>query len=747
MKIKEYKLEYDQSITIMDEGIPLGNGVMGCLIWGGGKRPLRFNIDRYDIWDERPAPETLEPGFTYENLTRLAASGKPEDFAEHERLFNVICQQTTPTKLPAGAIELVFEKEEHNFKSTLDLFEGEAVISGYNGGVNIRSFTECGGALGFIKIEGEILPQVRLSAPDFPKLGLGYDSPYYVPLDYESAKHYAGDGLTGYNTLYFTQKTVKDGEYVLAAAVNKTKGRIEVCYFLNVKAGVGDYLGQTLAAVKEGLKTGYDARFASHKKWWKKFHGNSGINLGDPVLEKQYFIGNYLLGSSAAAPSYPMPLQGLWTVCDDCLPPWKGDYHHDLNTQMTYWSYLKANHLREGKVFVDYLYGLLPAARKFASEFYGTEGALLPSVSTLNGKPIGGWPQYSCNPVNSIWLCQAFDHYYRYSGDASFLRGRAYPYFFETEKAVGGILKEKDGKLYLPLSSSPEVYNGSLQAYQEPNTNNDLALLRYLYITLIDYCKTLGLEYSKYEKTLNKLDEIAVTSDHGVLMTRHKPLPESHRHLGHQMCIYPLDMIRYGDPAGREIIDKTIFHLERLGTGEWVGFSFVWMAAIYSRAYNGEGAYHYLRLFAENFAGPNGFNLNGDFCNRGLTLYHYRPFTLEGNFGFNDALQETLLQNYDGVINAFPSLSERVKKTGAEFFGFLSYNLVEVSAKYADRGVRFVKLKKSGGKTRQKIKNVFDAERLTVTSKDGSYDIIAEKGGIFEIEFSGTVTISPNYGG
>ena len=51
-----------------------------------------------------------------------------------------------------------------------------------------------------------------------------------------------------------------------------------------------------------------------------------------------------------------MPLQGVWTADNDCLPPWKGDYHHDTNTQLSYQSYLKANRLDEGRVFVDYLW-------------------------------------------------------------------------------------------------------------------------------------------------------------------------------------------------------------------------------------------------------------------------------------------------------------------------------------------------------------------------------------------------------
>ena len=61
-----------------------------------------------------------------------------------------------------------------------------------------------------------------------------------------------------------------------------------------------------------------------------------------------------------------MPLQGVWTADEDVLPPWKGDYHNDLNTQMSYYHYLKANHLAQGRSFVDFLWNRRKPARAFA---------------------------------------------------------------------------------------------------------------------------------------------------------------------------------------------------------------------------------------------------------------------------------------------------------------------------------------------------------------------------------------------
>ena len=98
-----------------------------------------------------------------------------------------------------------------------------------------------------------------------------------------------------------------------------------------------------------------------------------------------------------------MPLQGVWTADNGSLPPWKGDYHYDTNTELSYQAYLKANRIDEGEVFVEYLWRMKPEFEKFAKTFFGTDGIIVPACSTLDGKPMGGWPQYSLSPTMTVW--------------------------------------------------------------------------------------------------------------------------------------------------------------------------------------------------------------------------------------------------------------------------------------------------------------------------------------------------------
>ncbi|KRF43706.1 hypothetical protein ASG93_01950 [Paenibacillus sp. Soil787] len=75
--MNKHDLIFDQPITRWDEALPLGNGLTGCLLWGNGK-PLRFSLDRGDLWDLRLTPEVLDAGFTYAGMIECVRRGDQE---------------------------------------------------------------------------------------------------------------------------------------------------------------------------------------------------------------------------------------------------------------------------------------------------------------------------------------------------------------------------------------------------------------------------------------------------------------------------------------------------------------------------------------------------------------------------------------------------------------------------------------------------------------------------------------------
>ena len=655
-----------------DEGLPLGNGRTGSLVYGS--KPLKITVDRTDLWDLRPNEVTLEKGFNFKNLVKLSLSGKEEDRKERERLFeDIFMGQPYPSKITAGHIGLWFGISAENVRYTLDIDSSIVKIYADNRLIaEVFVFDEPNAGVIRLYENAEINLHVPAYLSGKPECGSGIgDNADKMSLGYPKAKFFEKDGFKWYE-----QNTHTDYSFGIVTY----RAGDEIYYTLATTDDDKDYIGYAEKILTNAAEKGFDKLFDEHKKTWKKFWAKSSVKTGNKIIDETYKKSWYLFKCCSKKGGYPMPLQGVWTADNDCLPPWKGDYHHDTNTELSYQAYLKANRLEEGEAFIDYLWRLKPAYEKFAKEFFGVNGLLLPSCSTLDGKAMGGWAQYSLSPTMTIWAAQSFDEYYLYTGDEKFLKNRAYPFFKKVGQAIKGLLTEKNGKLYLPVSSSPEIFDNARKAYLEPNSNFDLSLLIYLFKTLKCYAEKLGENAEEYEEILGKLDDLAIDDSGVVMLDKTQYLPESHRHFSHVMCLYPLHLINYDTDEHKKIYENTIKNLEILGTGYWVGFSFPMSAQIYAMAKNGNAAAERLGQFCKGFVAENGFHLNGDFKHYGYTQWHYRPFTLESLFGFADALHEMLLQDHQGFIELFPAIPDEWKNGTVEFKNLRSRGGLLVSA-------------------------------------------------------------------
>lgn len=681
-----HHLYFDKSIKCWDEGIPLGNGRLGALIWGDPEE-LRFSLDRTDIWDFSEPLNTDREDFTYETLVKLAKTGKTDAIRE---LFDAPYNYPTPTKLPSGKLLFSFPSGK-NVCSKLDLQSAEAVleVETEQSSISVKTFCHAVSKSGMIWIGAAPSEfQMELQNPGFgtndTKEELRYNPEEreisqgsLQRLHYPAPERGLEDGAV--KIQWFVQNVDENFSFGVVAGVLEKANETEVFYRIVTSKDGKNWLEDAKRQLREELTAGYEKQLESHLDWWSKYWKKSEISLPDELFEKNWYLTNYLFASCSRKGEFPMPLQGVWTADDGNLPPWKGDYHNDLNTQLSYTHFYKANHLEEGECFIDYLWNCRDAAKEFAEKFYHTEGICLPGVMSINGKPLGGWPMYSLSPTHQIWLCQSFEQYYRYTGDREFLETKAWVYFEETAKCITALLKEKDGYYYLPVSSSPEIHDDEKESWLTPNSNYDLALLRYLYGTLISYAKILdnGQE-EKWQQIYKKLPKLAVNEKQVLMLSPDESLKESHRHLSNAMAICPLYLYQY--EKDREIIDATILDYEYLGTGMWVGFSFAWMSHLYTVQGNGEGAYEQLRIFWESFCSPNGFHLNGDYRKRGYTTFHYRPFTLESNMYAADALQEMLFQMKNGTIKLFAAVPEKWKQQKISFRDFRGENGILVSA-------------------------------------------------------------------
>ena len=730
---KQYDVSSRRSIISWDEGIPLGNGRLGTLVYGNG--PLRLSLDRTDLWDNRQHPFTREKGFNFQNLVRLVRSGTEEDWKESQRLFESIYYLPYPTKLTAGRIELDFGVTTERIESHLSLREAVATVSIEDGKIGrAELFASATEFIGVARIWGSytltLRPPRYLSGSaekgqlsDSITEGLGY-----------SAAEIITDGAF----TYYKQKTLSDTDFGIVVLTKEYDGYHELYYTVASSLDAQDYIESAKQELLRAAEIGYGTLKKRHVRWWHGYWRKSTVDIPDPILEKTYYRSYYLFASCSRKGFSPAPLQGVWTADNDALPPWKGDYHHDLNTQLQYQSYLKANRLSEGEAFIDYLWNMRDAYRNHAKEFYGVDGLLISGTTDRDGHPLGGWQQYSYIPTSAIWVAQSFDEYYLYTGDEKFLKERAYPFLKEMADAIIALLEEIDGKLYLPLSAAPEVFDNTREAYMKPNTNYDLALLTYLFKTLKGYAEHLGIENAPYEELLGKLDSFAISPSGIMMLDREKLLHESHRHFSHLMALYPLHLINYDTEANRRIYRSSLIQLDTLGTGNWTGFSFAWAAQLYAMSLNGNAAYEKLRTFAIGFVADNGFHLNGDFKNYGFSRFKYRPFTLESLYAFCDAIQEMLLQNHQGYLHLFPALPSDWKKK-VSFRHLRAYGGILVSAKAEDGALTRLTLE-NGVAQSIRIKNTFADAVLVVRTSEDERTVSVNRDDIFEIYHDGRTT-------
>ncbi len=739
-RLNKYDIKYNKVIDRWDEALPLGNGKLGCLIYGGG--PLRFTVDRVDLWDKRVNPVSQEEGFNFNNLVRLVKSGKEEDWREYQRLFDEIYDYTPyPTKINAGRIELDFGSQIKNVRSKVSLSSAVATISIDEGQTaRIEAFMSATRFIGVARIYGE------------------FDTRFYIPKYIsgdDEGKWHNGSGVGVVNSdgclhypkakifndgeyTYYKQETLTDFAYGIVLLHKDFREYSELYFTVATNDDDENYIEYAKKELSSAAEIGYENIKAEHIGWWKKYWAKSEISVKDELIEKVYYRSNYLFASTSRKGFHPMALQGVWTADNDSRPPWHGDYHHNLNTQLCYQSYLKANCLEEGENFIDYLWDLKPEFERFAREFYGVKGLVVPTVSTIDGKPFGGWPQYSLSPTNSIWVAQSFDEYYLYTGDKKFLRTRAYPFFKELGDAIYGLLEEKNGKLYLPLSSSSEMFGNSREAYMEPNTNYDLSLLIYLFKTLKGYCEVLGKSGEKYCEILSKLDQIEII-DNVVTLSKGRKQFRSHRMHSHLMCMYPLHLINYDTEENKKIYNATIFSMGELGSGKWVGYSFPCFAQICAMAHRGNMAYGYNLQFAHGFVADNGFHLNGCFRQYGYSAWDYRPFTLEANFAYCNAILEMLLQEHQGYIEVFPAVPTDWIKNEISFKKLRSYNGVLVSASKKESSVTSFSMYSRKTVT-VKVMNSFG--RDTLSFSNGKV-VTCKQGEVFEITFKGRLKLMP----
>jgi alpha-L-fucosidase 2 len=471
-----------------------------------------------------------------------------------------------------------------------------------------------------------------------------------------------------------------------------------------------------------------------HRIWWDDFWSQSALRLPDPVLERLWYTETYKFGAATRSDTPPITLQGPWTADNGKIPPWKGDYHHDLNTQLSYWPSYAGNHLDGESGFLNWLWETKPNAEAWTRRFFERPGLNVPMTADLNNEQIGGWHPYTHSATTGAWLAHHFYLHWRYSFDRAFLRDRAWPWLHETAVFLEEITEVgSDGIRRLPLSSSPEINGNRLTAWFDGTSNYDLALMRWTFDKTAELAEELGHaeEATHWQEIAGELPSLALDDENGkLLVAPDYPLQESHRHFSHLMAIQPLGLITWEDgPEAQRIIAASLADLDRLGSSLWTGYSFSWLGNLRARARDGEGAAEALRIFTEAFCLRNGFHVNGDQSGKGYSSMTYRPFTLEGNFAAAAGVQEMLIQSYSGRIVLFPAIPETWANVSFETLRTEGAYLVSADRRCGK--IAWVKIySEKGGLCR--LENPFDGEPFEM--RGIAPGAVRSEGGVITLE-------------
>jgi alpha-L-fucosidase 2 len=310
--------------------------------------------------------------------------------------------------------------------------------------------------------------------------------------------------------------------------------------------------------------------------------------------------------------------------------------------------------------FIDWLEKNKPVFESYTKQYFQTNGVNVPGVSTFAGSPMGGWIQYSFGPTVSAWIAHHYYLQWRYSMDRTFLSEKAYPWLEKVAIYLMEVsLLDEKGIRKLPLSSSPEIFNNSRQAWFSTMTNFDLGLVKWLFSKTSELAIELNKpeDAVKWKQIEGEWGELDVDDSSGLTFAKDFPYDASHRHFSHLVAFHPLGLVDVSkEEKDKQIIQNTINTLDKYGSSQYCGYSFSWLGNVKARNFDGIGAAKALRIFAEHFCLKNSFHANGDQSKLGYSTFTYRPFTLEGNFAFAAGVQEMLMQSHAGFIHLFPAI-------------------------------------------------------------------------------------------